>query len=137
MTRIFHIITFVLFVVGITHAQAQALRSCGELHPTEDYDNIHVQRLDDDQLATTYMIWVKKAVKEHYHEQHTEVVYVIEGEGKMKLNDDWKAMKAGDYIFIPKGTHHAVEVTSSSPMKVISIQTPQFDGSDRVFVSQE
>jgi mannose-6-phosphate isomerase-like protein (cupin superfamily) len=40
---------------------------------------------------------------------------------------------AGDYITIPRETVHAI--TASIPMKVLSIQTPQWVAEDRTFVS--
>ena len=103
----------------------------------EEFKNIHVRKMDSDPLASTFLIWVKNSVKEHYHAEHTEVVQVIEGEGVLTLGDDRFDIKAGDYIFIPKGTHHSVEVTSGSILKALSIQTPFFDGKDRIFVSKE
>lgn len=118
-------------------SNAQQFLSSADIVPTADYDNIHVQKLDDDPLTTTFMIWVKETVKEHYHAEHTEVVYVLEGTGLMTLGEEEKKITAGDYVFIPKGTHHSVQVIGDIPMKVMSVQTPSFDGSDRIFVSQE
>ena len=40
----------------------------------------------------------------------------------------------GDYLRIPKNTPHAVTVLSEEPMKVLSIQAPEFLGEDRVFI---
>ena len=127
-----------LLICSSLSAQSQTVRHLPE-HSVDasTYENIHVEQLDDDPLTTTYLIWVKQHVKEHYHTEHTEVVFVLDGEGNMQLNDEWKKVSKGDYIFIPKGTRHSVEVTSKHPMKVISIQTPRFDGNDRIFVSQE
>ena len=118
-------------------SSAQQFLSTAEIIPIEEYENIHVQKLDDDPLTTTFMIWVKETVKEHYHAEHTEVVYVLEGSGLMTLGEEEKKITSGDYVFIPKGTHHSVQVIGDIPMKVLSIQTPSFDGKDRVFVTQE
>lgn len=52
----------------------------------------------------------------------------------MTLNGTEYKIKAGDYFFIPKGSLHYVKVTSAMPLKVLSIQSPFFDGKDRVFV---
>jgi len=38
----------------------------------------------------------------------------------------------GGSIFIPQNTWHYVKVTSAEPLKVLSIQAPNFDGKDRV-----
>lgn len=107
------------------------------MKPGEEFENIKAKKLDSDPMASTFLIWVKNSVKEHYHAEHTEVVQVIEGEGTMTLGEESFSIKAGDYIFIPKGTHHSVQVTSDIPLKALSVQTPEFDGSDRVFVTKE
>ena len=36
-------------------------------------------------------------------------------------------------ITIPKNTWHYAKTTSKEPLKVISIQAPNFDGKDRIF----
>lgn len=112
----------------------QQVEIIANFQPELNYENVHVYELDSDPLTSTYLIWVKSDVKEHYHAEHTEVVYVLEGEGELTLGDTKRIIRPGDYIFIPKGTRHSVLVKSESPMKVLSVQTPQFDGSDRVIV---
>ena len=72
----------------------------------------------------------------HKHEWHTEQVYILEGTATMRLGDSWFDIKANDYIVIPQNTLHAVKVTSSTPLKVMSIQSPYFDGSDRVMITE-
>lgn len=104
-----------------------------KLKPQEDYDNILIKKLDTDSNATSFVIWVKKGVKSHKHVNHSEVLYVIEGEGEMTIGKAINPIKAGDYFRIPKNTYHALKVTSKIPMKVISVQAPEFYGKDRVF----
>ena len=70
----------------------------------------------------------------HYHQDHAETVYILEGTGTMTLGEDTIQVKAGDFIYIPPGTHHSVVVTSEEPMKVLSVQAPEFKGVDRHFV---
>ena len=120
----------------INGAFSQRFIALEGLQPTAEYDNVHVQSLDHDSLASTFVIWVKQSVKAHYHAEHTEVVYVLEGKGRMTLGAEERNLSPGDYVFIPKGTKHSVEVQGDVPMKVISIQSPKFDGSDRIFVNQ-
>jgi len=121
-----------LFAFSLT---AQVSENIRNIEPAEDYDNIHVKKLYSDSLGTGFAIWVKKKVKAHRHVTHTEHLYVIEGEGKMTIGDKKYDIKPGDYLVIPKNTVHAVdEVTSENPLKVLSIQTPEFLGKDRVFV---
>ena len=103
--------------------------------PDADFDNIKVEKLAHDSLSTGFLIWVKKNVRAHRHEFHSENVYVIEGEGEMVVDKDTFNIKPGSYVFIPTNTVHSVTVDKSKGiMKVLSVQSPFFDGVDRVFV---
>lgn len=125
---------FALFSLGT--AICQDFRHTEDILPQEEYENIQVIRIADDTLQSTFVIWVKHGVREHYHEWHTENILVLEGEAMMSLGTEIFLIKAGDYVNIPKGTPHSVtQVFPGRPLKVVSIQSPQFDGSDRVFTT--
>jgi mannose-6-phosphate isomerase-like protein (cupin superfamily) len=62
---------------------------------------------------------------------------VIEGKGVMTLGNIELPIQAGDWVVIPEGTPHRVKVTSKRPLKVLSIQSPQFDGTDRIILEKE
>jgi len=115
---------------------AQNVWSTEAILPSEDYDNIHVQKLDSDSLGTAFLIWVKDSVALHHHAFHTESVYILEGEGEMILDDERIKVKAGDFVFIPSGILHSLYVSSAIPMKAISMQAPKFLGKDRIFAGQ-
>jgi len=100
----------------------------------EAFDNIYSEKIAGDSLSTSFLILIKKEVKLHKHLEHSEHVYVLEGEGNMQLGNEWFKIKKGDLIFIPKNTAHKVVTTSEIPLKVISIQSPQFDGTDRILL---
>ena len=112
---------------------AQTIKSIDNLEPSEAFDNIHVQKIDSDSLSTIFAIWVKLKVKMHKHVNHIENVYIIEGNGEFTVSDSTYKVKKGDLIVIPKDTWHSVTVSSKRPLKVISIQSPEFKGIDRVF----
>jgi len=59
----------------------------------------------------------------------------LSGAGTFTLGMKKFTIKKGDFIHVPKGTIHAVDVTSSNPLKVISVQSPEFLGQDRVYVN--
>jgi mannose-6-phosphate isomerase-like protein (cupin superfamily) len=100
-------------------------------------DNIYNRALFGDSLASSFCIVIKKEVKAHRHAQHSEHVVVMEGEGLMKVKDRSFAIKKGDVVFIPKNEAHSVKVTGKTPLKVISIQSPMFDGKDRIMVEEK
>ena len=119
----------------INHSNAQEfVSSTDRIEPAnEDYDNISITKLSTNSDATTFAIWIKKKVKIHKHINHTEHVYIKQGKGKFQLADSLYNVKTGDLIIVPKNTWHGVIVESRNPMKVISIQSPEFFGKDRVF----
>lgn len=92
--------------------------------------------LFSDSLSSSFLIVIPKEVKSHYHATHSEQVVVLSGEADMMLGDQKLHITAGDVIFIPKGTIHSVLVTSVDPLRIISVQAPYFDGSDRVMTGQ-
>lgn len=98
-----------------------------------DFENIYAQKLDSDSNSTSFIIWVKNEVRSHKHKNHSELIYVIEGEAMMMVDGSTFPIKPGDYFRIPANTFHAVkEVTTREPLKVLSVQAPMFLGKDRV-----
>jgi mannose-6-phosphate isomerase-like protein (cupin superfamily) len=97
---------------------------------------IQVTPLYADSLSSSFKICINKEVKPHYHQHHTEHVYVISGIGEMQLGDSLITISAGQFVFIPANTIHSVKKTSKEPLEVISIQSPGFDGTDRIFVAE-
>jgi len=129
------VLNICLFLFASIAALGQSPINAFELQPSvEDYENVHVQKLYSDSSVTGFVIWIKKGVKAHYHAEHTENILILEGTGTMILNDSTFEVVAGDYIPIPIGSIHAVKVTSATPLKVLSLQSPEFFGKDRVFV---
>ena len=125
-----HLVISFLGLALITKAQSSFNTDTLRLNSKEVLTN---KKLFSDSLASSFCIIIRAEVKLHKHLQHTEHVIVQEGEAIMTLGDKQFTVKKNDVIFIPKNTFHAVKVTSSIPLKVISIQTPLFDGNDRVF----
>jgi mannose-6-phosphate isomerase-like protein (cupin superfamily) len=50
----------------------------------------------------------------------------------MTLGKEVLIISPGDYVFIPRNTYHSVLV-KQGVLKVLSIQSPHFDGADRVW----
>jgi mannose-6-phosphate isomerase-like protein (cupin superfamily) len=104
------------------------------LKPNRDFDNVWSEKLYSDSLSSVFCIWIKKEVKMHKHQFHTEQVYVLEGKAKMILGTTEFEIAIGDIISIPLKTPHKVIVMEGELLKVLSIQSPQFDGSDRLML---
>jgi mannose-6-phosphate isomerase-like protein (cupin superfamily) len=96
--------------------------------------NTSITKCFGDSLSTSFVIVIPNAVALHKHVTHSEHVLVLEGEGQMTLGDSLIAIHKGDLVFIKKNTLHAAKSTGKMPLKVLSIQAPMFDGTDRVMV---
>jgi mannose-6-phosphate isomerase-like protein (cupin superfamily) len=114
-----------------SYAQQQYIDS---IQAPKDYENIYLRPLYSDSLSSSFVIFIKKEVKPHKHIYHTEQVYILDGEGEMLLGEKSIIVKKGDIIFIPKNTVHSLKNNSNIPVKVLSVQSPYFDGTDRVAV---
>ncbi len=107
------------------------------VQPPGDFENVSVKKISEDSLQSVFVIWVKKDVKGHFHQEHTESIVVLEGKAEMLLGDKTITIKKGDYLIIPKGTKHAVNrIIGRKTLKVLSIQAPNFDGTDRIFTTE-
>ena len=104
-----------------------------KVRPDSAFENIHIHQISSDINSTTFAIWVKRKVKIHKHTNHIENIYVTQGEGRFHLGSTTYHVESGDLIIVPKNTWHGIEVTSTVPLRVISIQSPEFLGVDRVF----
>lgn len=111
---------------------AQHIQEVEAIVPDKPYDNIWLYNISNDSLTSSFVIYVKDSVMAHKHAFHSEQIYVLQGKAKMYLNDEVKMIKKGDVILVPKNTWHAVKVQSKKPLKVLSIQSPYFDGKDRI-----
>ena len=128
----------IFFQILILNVSGQNLiTSFKNIQVEEDYQNIYVKKISSDISATTFAIWIKKNVRLHKHIEHVENVYISEGSGEFQLGDTIYKVSSGDLIIIPKNTWHGVKVNSKKPMKVISVQSPEFKGIDRIFKEKD
>ncbi|MBM77335.1 MAG: hypothetical protein CL846_02530 [Crocinitomicaceae bacterium] len=127
-------IYFILFInIQIFSISQSYVNHFNTVEPDVSFENIHVKKLFSDSNSTTFAIWVKQKVKMHKHLSHVENIYVTEGSGNFYLGDSTFLIKSGDLIVVPKNSWHGVDVNSENPLKVLSIQSPEFIGNDRVF----
>lgn len=123
-----------LLVVFTSPLFAQNTQNTDTIQCPTGVENVYSRPLYSDSLCSSFVIFIKKEVKLHKHLHHTEHVTVLDGEATMTLGDKVFTVKRGDFIFIPKNTPHKVVTTSQTPLKVISLQAPYFDGTDRVLL---
>jgi mannose-6-phosphate isomerase-like protein (cupin superfamily) len=116
--------------------EAQRIAANEDLTCPEGTAPVRSTTLHSDSSCTSFLLCVDAGVRPHLHRTHTEHVFVLDGTAEMTLGDSTCAIKAGDVILIPPGTPHAVKVTGNVPLRVISVQAPHFDGTDRVWLDE-
>lgn len=126
-------ITFLLALPAI--ASSSAVLHLPEQPVPADAQAIYNQPLTETEHSSSFLLTINAPVPNHYHQRHTEQIYVLAGSARMRLGHEELDIRAGDYLLIPPGTVHGVlAITSAEPLKVLSIQSPRFDPSDRVLV---
>ncbi len=45
--------------------------------------------------------------------------FVVEGEGRVLINGEWRALRAGDVVFVPGDMEHTYENTGAVPFKFL------------------
>ncbi len=124
---------FAFFLLFSVPAFSQNFFDFSSIQPDSEFENVFSKQIYSDSNATSFIIWIKKEVKTHYHATHTEQIVVLEGEALMIIGSEMVQLKPGMMVTIPQKTNHSVQVTSETPLKVLSVQSPLFDGKDRVW----
>lgn len=66
----------------------------------------------------------------HFHAVSDQMVYMLSGELKIFGIEDSVAMHPGQFIFIPKGLEHRVEVVSHAGANIIVMYMPRLSEAD-------
>lgn len=115
------------------HASAQLITRPDTISVKDDRP-VYTETIASDPDVSSFLIVIEKGVPAHLHKAHTEYVVVISGEAKLYLDDSLYHIRPGDLIYIPALTIHEVEVLGEEPLRVVSIQSPEFKGRDRYFI---
>ena len=66
----------------------------------------------------------KKAFPLHYHLANDEAVFILEGEGILRLGDEEHQLRAGDYVaFNPGPPGHQILNRSRAPLRFLALST--------------
>jgi mannose-6-phosphate isomerase-like protein (cupin superfamily) len=77
-----------------------------------------VEHLYSDSLSSSFVIFIKKEVKKHKHQYHTEHVYILEGEGEMLLGEKQAKGKKGRYSIYSQKHHSFIKSNiQGSPLR--------------------
>lgn len=69
----------------------------------------------------------RTAFPHHFHCANEEAIYILEGEGDIRIGEATVKVGAGDYIALPPGPEHAHSLanTGQAPLRYLCISTTQ------------
>ena len=86
--------------------------TCGQIRPLIEEK--------DGAAAEVHPLEITDA-KLHYHQRTDEIYYVIDGHGKMQLDDEEIDLQAGAVVYVPRGVKHK----ASGELKVLVVCMPR------------
>jgi len=85
----------------------------------------------DTPLCNLHVTFIKDSVK-HYHKETTEVYLILEGRGRLELNEDVIEVEPGMVIYIEPYTAHRLQ--SEGGVKTVVFGVPALRADDEYFV---
>jgi mannose-6-phosphate isomerase-like protein (cupin superfamily) len=70
--------------------------------------------------STTRVLQLHDALAEHAHADADEILYVVAGDGLVKINASSSVVTAGSLTIIPRGVPHTIERRGKNPVIVLS-----------------
>lgn len=92
------------------------------------YKLVSVQDVDEGVAAWAHVVDIDGA-KAHYHKVATELYYVLEGEGTVRLDGVEHSVEKGSVVHIPPGVVHGAR----GKMRVLVVGIPDMSEEDLFF----
>ena len=83
--------------------------------------------------CSLHRVTISSNARTHFHRDHTEVYYFLEGEGHIELDGKLHAARPGMSVLIPPGVRHRAVVAAGERMVILNYVTPPFDPADEWF----
>ena len=74
-------------------------------------------------LETVRLLQMREGVAEHVHEGGDEIIYVVAGEGTVRIGEAATPLRAGSLVVVTNHTGHAFERAGKNPLIVVSTLT--------------
>jgi mannose-6-phosphate isomerase-like protein (cupin superfamily) len=72
------------------------------------------------------------STQEHFHPRAEEIYYITHGTGKIRIEGETRAVRAGDAIAIPPGQKHKLWNTGKETLRLLCCCAPAYEHSDTV-----
>jgi hypothetical protein len=71
-------------------------------------------------LETVRLLQLRDGIAKHVHDRLDEIIYVVAGEGAIRMAEETSPVRAGSLVVVPYGTAHAFERRGKNPLIVVS-----------------
>ena len=75
---------------------------------------------------------VDGSTDEHYHSETEEIYFILEGEGKMRIENESQDVRVGDAIAILPGQKHKLWNTGKVPLRLLCCCAPCYEHRDTI-----
>jgi len=69
---------------------------------------------------TVRLLQMREGIASHIHERSDEIIYVVAGEGAVRIGEETKPVRAGSLVVVTNGNAHAFERRGKNPLIVVS-----------------
>jgi len=73
----------------------------------------------------------------HYHPRTEEIYYILEGHGRMQIDEELRDVGPGDAIAIPPGNIHQITNVGDVQLKFLCCCAPEYEDGDTVLVETQ
>lgn len=80
-------------------------------------------------VMSFHVVEIKKNAHLHYHKEHIEVYYVLEGTGFLEVDGELVVLQPGKSVLIQKSCRHR----AIGDLKIVNVSIPAFDPNDEWF----
>lgn len=80
---------------------------------------------------------VGTATREHFHRRAEEIYYITRGEGRLRVGNEEREVRAGDAIAIPPGLKHQLWNTGSDILHLLCCCAPAYEHADTILTEAE
>ena len=106
-----------------TNSLEEEIRPWGKFYIIQSNKNYKIKRIE---------VLPGKRLSYQFHYKRSESWTIIDGSGKITLNDKVINYSKGDNIFIPKEMKHRIENTGKEKTVFIEVQTGEYFGEDDI-----
>jgi len=76
------------------------------------------------------------STQEHYHPRAEEIYFITAGTGRIRIEAEERAVKAGDAVAIPPGLKHKLWNTGVETLKLLCCCAPAYEHGDTIITEQ-